>query len=61
MCIRDRVELVMAAGLPTIGIGQTVQTAVELFENSNALLVIEGGQPVTVISHTDVLEFLSPS
>ena len=55
------VELVMAAGLPTIGIGQTVQTAVELFENSNALLVIEGGQPVTVISHTDVLEFLSPS
>ncbi len=55
------VELVMAAGLPTIGIGQTVQTAVDLFENSNALLVIEGGQPVTVISHTDVLEFLSPS
>ncbi len=55
------VELVMAAGLPTIGIGQTVQTAVDLFENSNALLVIEGGQPLTVISHTDVLEFLSPS
>ena len=55
------VELVMAAGLPTIGIGQTVQTAVDLFENSNALLVIEGGQPITVISHTDVLEFLSPS
>lgn len=55
------VELVMAPGLPTIGIGQTVQTAVDLFENSNALLVIEGGQPLTVISHTDVLEFLSPT
>ncbi len=55
------VEHVMAPGLPTIGIGQTVQTAVDLFENSNALLVIEGGQPLTVISHTDVLEFLSPT
>ena len=55
------VELVMAAGLPTIGIGQTVQTAVELFETANALLVIDGGQPLTVISHTDVLEFLSPT
>ena len=55
------VETVMAPGLPTIGIGQTVQTAVELFENSNALLVIDGGRPLTVISHTDVLEFLSPT
>ncbi len=55
------VELVMAAGLPTIGIGQSVQTAVELFETANALLVIDGGQPRTVISHTDVLEFLSPT
>jgi len=55
------VEHVMAPGLPTIGIGQTIQTAVELFEHANALLVIDGGRPRTVISHTDVLEFLSPS
>ena len=55
------VEHVMAPGLPTIGIGQTVQTAVELFESANALLVIDGGRPLTVISHTDVLEFLSPT
>jgi cystathionine beta-synthase len=55
------VELVMAQGLPTIGIGQTIQRAVELFETSNALLVIDGGRPLTVISHTDVLEFLSPT
>ena len=52
------VELVMAPALPTIGIGQTVQTAVDLFESANALLVIDGGRPLTVISHTDVLEFL---
>lgn len=56
-----RVEHVMAPGLPTIGIGQTVQIAVELFESANALLVIDGGRPLTVISHTDVLEFLSPT
>jgi cystathionine beta-synthase len=55
------VEMIMAPSLPTIGIGQTVQTAVELFEGANALLVIDGGRPRTVISHTDVLEFLSPS
>lgn len=55
------VELVMAPGLPTIGIGQTVQNAVDLFESSNALLVIDGGRPLTVISTTDVLEFLSPT
>ena len=55
------VEQVMAHALPTVGIGQTVQTAVELFESANALLVIDGGRPLTVISHTDVLEFLSPT
>jgi len=55
------VETIMAPALETIGVGQTVQTAVELFENANALLVIDGGRPRTVISHTDVLEFLSPS
>lgn len=55
------VEMVMAPPLPTIGIGQSVQVAIELFEHANALLVIDGGRPRTVISHTDVLEFLSPS
>jgi cystathionine beta-synthase len=55
------VEMVMAPPLPTIGIGQSVQIAIELFERANALLVIDGGRPRTVISHTDVLEFLSPS
>lgn len=55
------VEMVMAPGLPTIGIGQAISTAVELFENASALLVIDGGRPRTVISHTDVLEFLSNS
>ena len=34
------VEQVMAPALPTVGIGQTVQTAVELFESANALLVL---------------------
>ncbi len=55
------VESIMAAPLGTIGIGQSISAAVELFEHNNALLVIDGGRPRTVISHTDVLEFLSPS
>ena len=55
------VETIMAPALPTIGVGQSVKTAVDLFDQANALLVIDGGRPRTVITHTDVLEFLSPS
>ena len=55
------VELIMTPPLPTIGVGQSVQISVELFEHASALLVIDGGRPRTVISHTDVLEFLSPT
>lgn len=55
------VEAVMAPGLPTIGIGQSIQRAIDLLEHASALLVIDGGRPRTVVSHTDVLGFLSPS
>ncbi|MGI9604435.1 MAG: cystathionine beta-synthase [Acidimicrobiales bacterium] len=54
------VEAVMGPALPTIGAGQRVELAVELLESAQALLVLDGGRPRSVVSRTDVLSFLSP-
>lgn len=54
------VEDVMAPPLPTIGIGQPVELAVDLLDSAPALLVLSGGRPLAVLSRTDVLSFLSP-
>ena len=60
--ILDRpVEDVMGPPLSTIGIGQSIELAVELLESSPALLVIDGGRPRTIVSRTDLLTFLSPA
>ncbi len=53
------IEEVMGPRLPTVGIGQTVDTAVALLDHAPALLVLDGGRPCTVIARTDVLSFLS--
>ncbi len=55
-----QIEDIMQAPLPTIGIGEPVDRAVGMLERAPALLVIDGGRPRTVISRTDVLEYLSP-
>lgn len=55
-----QIEDVMQPSLPTIGIGEPVDRAVGMLERAPALLVIDGGRPRTVISRTDVLEYLSP-
>ena len=53
------VEKVMGPRLPTIGIGQPIELAVELLERSPALVVLAGGRPQVVLSRTDVLSFVS--
>ncbi|MCP3855208.1 MAG: cystathionine beta-synthase [Actinomycetia bacterium] len=59
--VLDRpVEEVMGPSLPTIGIGQSIESVVELLDTTGALLVLDGGRPRTVISRTDVLNHLSP-
>ncbi|MEM9562050.1 MAG: cystathionine beta-synthase [Actinomycetota bacterium] len=58
--ILDRsVEEVMSPHMPTIGIGQPVELAVELLDQANALLVLDGGRPRTVVARADLLSFLS--
>ena len=58
--VLDRsVEDVMSPKLPTIGIGQTVEMAVQLLDLAPALLVLDGGRPRTVVARADLLSFLS--
>jgi cystathionine beta-synthase len=53
------VEKVMGPKLPTIGIGQPLSRVVEMLDRAPALLVLAGGRPLSVMTRTDVLAFLS--
>ena len=55
------VEKVMGPRMPTVGIGQAVSKVVEMMQHHPALVVLSGGQPVSVITRTDVLRFLELS
>ncbi len=58
--VLDRsVESVMSPKMPTIGVGQSVELAVQLLDGAPALLVLDGGRPTTVIARADLLSFLS--
>jgi cystathionine beta-synthase len=58
--ILDRsVEEVMSPKMPTVGIGQPVELAVQLLDLAPALLVLDGGRPCTVVARADLLSFLS--
>jgi cystathionine beta-synthase len=58
--VLDRsVEDVMSPQMPTIGIGQSVELAVQLLDLAPALLVLDGGRPRTIVARSDVLSFLS--
>jgi cystathionine beta-synthase len=52
---------VMGPKLPTIGIGQPVERAVEMLDHAPALLVLSGGRPLAVLTRTDVLSYLTDS
>jgi cystathionine beta-synthase len=51
------VEEVMGPTLPTIGIGQKLDLAVEMLHTAPALLVLSGGRPLSVLTRTDILAF----
>ena len=59
--VLDRpVEDFMTEKLPTIGTGEPIELAVEHLDHNQALLVLSGGRPCTVLTRTDVLNHLSP-
>jgi cystathionine beta-synthase len=49
----------MGAALPTVGMGELVEDAVELLEDASAVLVVDAGHPVGIVTRSDVLGFLA--
>ena len=49
---------VLSPPLPTIGVGEPVDEAVAALESAPALLVLDRGHPVGVVTRTDVLAYL---
>ncbi len=49
---------VMGPKLPTVGIGERLQDAVARLEDANAVLVLKGGRPYSILSRADVLRHL---
>ena len=56
--INTPVEKVMGPKLPTIGVGQKIDLAVQMLDSSPALLVLSGGRPLSVMTRSDVLSYL---
>ena len=48
----------MGPKLPTIGVGQKIERAVQMLETAPALLVLSGGRPLSVLTRTDMLALL---
>ena len=53
------VREVMGPPLPTVGVGETVEVAVQRLEEAPAVLVIDHGHPVGVVTRTDALGWLA--
>ena len=55
------VESVMEAPLATIGLGETIDQVADRLAASPAVLVLDGGHPVGILTRSDVLAFLEQS
>src|SRR5262249_18564064 len=50
---------VMEPAPPMLGVGETVSDVVERLERCSAVLVLDGGHPVGILTSQDVLTFLT--
>jgi cystathionine beta-synthase len=50
---------VMGPPLPTVGSGEPVEVAVEALDQAAAVLVVDAGHPVGILTRSDVLSFLA--
>ncbi|ROS23004.1 cystathionine beta-synthase [Cellulomonas sp. PhB150] len=57
--LSDRVDRHMSAPLPLIGSGESVTSARAALEKDDALMVVDDGQPVGVLTRHDLLGFLA--
>ena len=51
------VDDVMGPHLPTIGVGQKLERALEMLHTAPALLVLSDGRPLSVLTRTDILSY----
>ncbi|HXV93623.1 MAG TPA: cystathionine beta-synthase [Pseudonocardia sp.] len=56
--LSDRLEQHMSPPLPTIGAGESLETAMQAFAEADAALVLLDGKPAGVVTRSDVLAFL---
>ncbi|TDE09137.1 cystathionine beta-synthase [Jiangella asiatica] len=56
--LTDRVEQHMSPALPMLGAGEAVSAAVETLRSADALLVVDDGKPVGVLTRTDLLGYV---
>jgi cystathionine beta-synthase len=59
--LADAVARHMSAPMPMIGAGELVGTGAKMLRECDALMVVEGGKPVGVITRADLLGFMSGS
>lgn len=57
--LSDRVDRHMSAPLPLIGVGESVTSARAALEKDDALMVVDDGRPVGVVTRHDLLGFLA--
>ena len=57
--LADPVSAHMSPGLPLVGSGEPIATARHELEHSDAVLVVEDGKPVGVLTRADLLSFLA--
>jgi len=49
----------MSRALPTVGAGEALTVAMAALEGASAMLVLDEGKPVGIITRSDLLGFLS--
>jgi cystathionine beta-synthase len=57
--LSDRVEDHMSPALPTVGAGEPASAAVTALEKADAVVVLDDGKPVGVLTRQDLLGFLA--
>ena len=57
--LADAVSQHMSAPLPLIGAGEPVSTAAKTLREGDAVMVVEDGKPVGVLTRHDLLGYLS--
>ena len=58
--VLDRpISEVMGPPMATVGVGEPVDAVVERLESTSAVLVLDGGHPVGVLTRSDLLGFLT--